>query len=834
MQIENEQQVLQKALSNAVVQRAWAKIEAKGSNGGIDKVNIQEYKSSLQSRVAALREKVFSGEYVPEPYQVFYIEKRNGSFRPLAMLTLDDKLLQNCLYLIYEESIEKKFVNTSYAYRSDKGHKKAIGRIGDYLMRKYKFVLPVDIKSYFDTINRQLLLDYCREYFPQPEVQKLLAMWILTGGVYQGRYITGDIGIAQGGILSPVLSNIYLTGYDREMEKRKFENVRYSDNILLLGKTEQELNESIEFTYRYLSSELSLTLNPGHPLPIETEQGFDFCGIRFFEGRKLIIQEKFKSMCEKLESLIQQLPAGQFIRALTQHRDGILRYYSNYDTAPQLEHLDTIMLNCSEKRVHKMLSKKQLSSPKEAGNLMRSLPLFTEAYKQELLNIAATAFRRYSGSAGISKNYNPRQLNTSQLKAETPGAVAEKPGDYNRADKLTGITNQLQATNKETAKKTVKENTTESAETKQTPGPQNSTSDVLKTAGRKVQGRRLFYNRVYAENLDLFVNTSYSQLGKSGDKIILRQEGKVKLQVHAVKVRNIVIAGNGISISTDVIRFCCQKNIRISFHDSLGKPFANITPDASPLAGVSRAQTDALYGERGKYLAKSLIAAKIKNQHSAIKFFTKNIQPGNLPVAIATELERLDLLAEEVLALPMTMEFEVLRGKIFGIEGSAAVSYWKMVKALIPSELDFTEREHQNAENPVNILLNYGYGILYSRLHTAISVAGLNPFISFLHAEQKNKPTLVFDVIEMFRAPIVDRTILAFLRKKIKFKINNGQLTDETRKKLATKVLIRINSEVQYRGKRLTLSDIMLQQMKELIKYIQSEEKVYRPYLFKW
>lgn len=118
-------------------------------------------------------------------------------------------------------------------------------------------------------------------------------------------------------------------------------------------------------------------------------------------------------------------------------------------------------------------------------------------------------------------------------------------------------------------------------------------------------------------------------------------------------------------------------------------------------------------------------------------------------------------------------------------------------------------------------MLNYGYGILYNRILTSITVAGLNPNISYLHKEQKGKPTLIFDLIETFRAPAVDRTIIAIVNKHSKLELEKNILSQTTKTVLAKKLLLRMNTEFQYRNKTTSINKLMIEQSEDLIKYLQ-------------
>ena len=176
-----------------------------------------------------------------------------------------------------------------------------------------------------------------------------------------------------------------------------------------------------------------------------------------------------------------------------------------------------------------------------------------------------------------------------------------------------------------------------------------------------------------------------------------------------------------------------------------------------------------------------------------------------------------------------------LRQQIMAQEGNAAQSYWQQLRHLIADETDFTNREHQGARDMTNMLLNYGYGILYGRIWSAVLNARLHPSVSFLHEPNRGKPTLVFDLVEEFRAPVVDRTVVSLINRQEKLtKDKEGKLSMDTRRRLAEKVLERINTIENFRGQRIRMADIMRLQSVNLAKYLKGEAKNYKPYVMKW
>jgi CRISP-associated protein Cas1 len=168
-----------------------------------------------------------------------------------------------------------------------------------------------------------------------------------------------------------------------------------------------------------------------------------------------------------------------------------------------------------------------------------------------------------------------------------------------------------------------------------------------------------------------------------------------------------------------------------------------------------------------------------------------------------------------------------------GLEGTGGRMYWKQIVNMLPEGLGFSGRSHQGAADAVNAALNYGYGILTSHVWGAVMNAGLEPFAGFLHVDRSGKPSLVLDLIEEFRQPVVDRSILGWLNKGGKLGMDRGLLDGEARENVASRILLRLNAPEAHRGKQHQVRSIIQMQARLAASAVRGLRE-YRPFSFKW
>jgi CRISPR-associated protein Cas1 len=176
-----------------------------------------------------------------------------------------------------------------------------------------------------------------------------------------------------------------------------------------------------------------------------------------------------------------------------------------------------------------------------------------------------------------------------------------------------------------------------------------------------------------------------------------------------------------------------------------------------------------------------------------------------------------------------------VRFQLLSAEGRAAQKYWEAIGRLLLAELDWPGRRTQGASDPLNSALNYGYGILYGTVERACVLAGLDPYAGFLHVDRPGKPSLVLDLIEEFRQPIVDKTVIGMVNKGVPVTLDEqGRLVPESRKALASKVLERLDGAETFEGKRHCLRSIIQMQARHIATVVRGERPGYEAFTMSW
>jgi RNA-directed DNA polymerase len=204
-----------KIVREDILHKAWQKVKENKGAAGIDKITIEEIeKQGIDQIIREIQEKLNSGKYKPQPVKRVYIPKKDGGKRPLGIPVVIDRIIQAAAKIVIEPIFEADFQDCSYGFRPKRNAHQALADIRETIDNKGWYILDADITKYFDNINHDKLMILVERRISDKRVTKLIRKWLQCGVMEEGKYLESSIGAPQGGVISPLLSNIYLNLMD--------------------------------------------------------------------------------------------------------------------------------------------------------------------------------------------------------------------------------------------------------------------------------------------------------------------------------------------------------------------------------------------------------------------------------------------------------------------------------------------------------------------------------------------------------------------------------------------------------------------------------------------
>ena len=274
--------LMDKVFAKGNLHMAAAKVAINEGAPGVDHVSVDAFMDDVHANVGKLSEALRGGTYEPQAIRRVFIPKPGSTEqRPLGIPTVRDRTVQGAVRHVIEPIFEKEFASHSYGFRPGKGCKDALRRVDELLKAGYVYVMDADLKSYFDTIPHDRLMNRLRERIADRRVLSLIESF-LKAGIMDGIEETKpEAGAPQGAVLSPLLSNIYLNPLDHQMAAQGYEMVRYADDFVILCCSQAEAEQALAIVSQWCEAE-SLTLHPTKTRIVDVRrEGFDFLGYHF-------------------------------------------------------------------------------------------------------------------------------------------------------------------------------------------------------------------------------------------------------------------------------------------------------------------------------------------------------------------------------------------------------------------------------------------------------------------------------------------------------------------------------------------------------------------------
>ena len=312
--------------------RSLEKVVAKGGSAGVDHQSVGQIKVRKDQTIAKLEQELRTNQYQPQAVKRVWIPKAGSKEkRPLGVPTLRDRIVQGALLHVIEPIFERDFAPQSYGFRPGKGCKDALRRVDELLKSGYHWIVDADLKSYFDTIPQEGLMQRIKEKVADGRVLKLLEQMLQAGVMESAKgWQPTDQGTPQGAVVSPLLSNIYLDGLDWQMARNGFEMVRYADDFIVLCRNQEQAQKALEQVRRWVE-ENGLTLHPIKTRLVDASLagGFDFLGYHFERGMKWPRKKSMDKLKETIRSKTRRTE-GRSMRAICEDLNRSLRGWLEY------------------------------------------------------------------------------------------------------------------------------------------------------------------------------------------------------------------------------------------------------------------------------------------------------------------------------------------------------------------------------------------------------------------------------------------------------------------------------------------------------------------------
>jgi RNA-directed DNA polymerase len=323
--------LIDKVYSPGNLAKAATKVVSNRGAAGVDHVNVEAFADCMDENLKILEEQLRSGTYRPQAIRRVFIPKPGNSkeLRPLGIPTVRDRVVQSAIVHVLQPIFERDFAPTSYGFRPQRGCQQALDRVEELLADGYEYVVDADLKSYFDTIPHERLMERIKGKVSDGRLLALIESF-LKAGILEGlREWTPTAGAPQGAVLSPLLSNVYLDPLDQLMASRGYEMVRYADDFVILCRSEAEAERALGEVRAWVETN-GLTLHPDKTRIVRAStETFDFLGYRYEQSKRLVRPKSLAKMKETVRSKTRRTD-GRSLKAIVADLNVTLRGWFGY------------------------------------------------------------------------------------------------------------------------------------------------------------------------------------------------------------------------------------------------------------------------------------------------------------------------------------------------------------------------------------------------------------------------------------------------------------------------------------------------------------------------
>ena len=300
---------------------AWKRVKANRGAGGADGVTVEEFEKDLEANLERLHQELREGRYLPQPVRRLEIPKRGdpGKTRPLGIPSVFDRVCQQALVNRIEPIFEEVFDAGSFGYRKGRQTRDALKKIWHEIEEGNEWIVDADLKDYFGSVDHEKLIVLVAQRISDGRVLKLIQQMLEAGYIEQGSLFPTSRGTPQGGVVSPCLSNVLLTPFDKEMRRKGYRLTRWADDWVVTCRTRSEAVQALATATKILQK-LGVTLNAKKTRIVNIKQGFEFLGFKIGQGKGVLRLPASKIKAKLNKRNLYALPKD---KSVTRFKDAV-------------------------------------------------------------------------------------------------------------------------------------------------------------------------------------------------------------------------------------------------------------------------------------------------------------------------------------------------------------------------------------------------------------------------------------------------------------------------------------------------------------------------------
>ena len=356
-------------LSKHALRQAFAHVKRAKGAPGIDGQSLSEFADRLDEELDHLLLELRRKQYRPHPVRRVEIPKDDGGIRLLGVPTVRDRVVQQALRAVLEPIFDPHFHPSSYGYRKGRSGHQAIAKASLFIRRySRQWVVDMDLSKCFDRLDHELIISGVRRRVADGSVLKLLRLFLSSGVMVGGQFEPSELGSPQGGVISPLLSNIYLDAFDQHMMARGHRIVRYADDILILCSSQAAACNALAVASGYLEKDLKLQVNAEKTHIAHSSDGVKFLGVEISTNFTRIQAKKVERFKQKVKVLTRR-NGGRPLMAVITQMNPVLRGFCQYFQVANCK----VQLRGLMQWIRRRLRAIQLKLWKKPGRLKRRL-----------------------------------------------------------------------------------------------------------------------------------------------------------------------------------------------------------------------------------------------------------------------------------------------------------------------------------------------------------------------------------------------------------------------------------------------------------------------------